>query len=255
MHSSAMRIGTKFLENYSFPALKRILEIGSLDVNGSLRSSKPRGVEWIGVDIESGKGVDVVIEPHKKLPFPDNHFDLVVASSIFEHDVAFWKTMSEMARVVSDEGYIYVSAPSNGPFHRYPLDIYRFYPDAGQALVEIARESGKPEAFLSESFVGHQDSEGMWNDFVAVIGASPRSPEPYQRIFQSENSANIWSGEKFLVETFDEDPEDRKLAIRVRGLEKEIQLIRSSWSWRLTAPIRFILKFAIANRKPERDTP
>jgi len=158
--------------------MERILEIGSHDVNGSLTVHNPEGVEWVGVDINPGPGVDLVIEPHARLPFPDGYFDLVMASSVFEHDTAFWKTLEEMARVVSDEGFIYINAPSNGVVHRYPLDVFRFYPDAGLAFLTIVKEGHKPSAHLVESLVIDRDQPGGdWNDFVAVIGGGHR---PYR---------------------------------------------------------------------------
>ena len=205
-----MRIGGKFFEKYSFAGMTRVLEIGSLDVNGSLRNHKPKDIEWIGVDLEPGAGVDVVVKPHATLPFPDNHFDLVVASSVFEHDTAFWRTMAEMVRVANEKAFIYVSAPSNGPVHRYPLDVFRFYPDAGLSLVDIAHEAGKPEAFLSESFIANQDHERVWNDFVAVIGAGSKCLSPTGKIFDSEACVNIWSDGLFLESSISTIPEDRK---------------------------------------------
>ena len=247
MHSSAKRIGGKFLEHYVSPGMKSVLEIGSLDVNGSLRELAPRNLHWTGVDLESGKGVDVVVEAHQPLPFADDYFDIVVATSIFEHDTAFWKTLSEMSRVLSSSGYIYISAPSNGPIHRFPLDVFRFYPDAGLAFTRIVQESGKPEAFLSESFVANQDEEGIWNDMVAIIAASPSSPKPKMKIFDLEACRNIWSDGLFVVESFCPEPQDRwdvrdgqSHIKRAERLESEIGALKSSWSWRLTRPLRLL---------------
>jgi SAM-dependent methyltransferase len=257
LHSSAMRIGEKFLKLYRTPGMSRVLEIGSLDVNGSLRIHKPDNMSWIGVDIEVGHGVDVVVRPHARLPFPDNHFDLVVATSVFEHDTSFWKTMSEMSRVTSETGFIYVSAPSNGLVHRHPLDVYRFYPDAGIALVQIANESGKPEAFLSESFIANQDlPEGLWNDFVAVIGAGSKCSPPPAKIYESEQSTNVRNQSGFLEATTSAVPEHMQLALRFRDLEKdnedlrhEIGVIQKSWSWILTRPLRILRKKIVAFQK------
>jgi SAM-dependent methyltransferase len=230
-----MRIGGAFFDKYFSIGMNRVLEVGSLDVNGSLRKWKPADVEWIGVDIEPGKGVDVIVQPHERLPFPDDHFDLVVATSVFEHDTAFWKTMAEIARVANDGAYIYISAPSNGPIHRYPLDVFRFYPDAGISLVKIAQESGKPGAFLSESFVADQDHEGMWNDFVAVIGAGSKCFSPRGKIFEVEQSANVWNDGSFLDSTSSFIPEDQS---KRDSLLVERDSLLSSLSWRVTRPIR-----------------
>lgn len=243
MHSSSMRIGGKFLSNYSFDGARRILEVGSLDVNGSLRDQCPNGLDWCGVDLESGQGVDQVVRAHEPLPFPDDYFDLVIASSIFEHDLAFWKTMNEMSRVVSNRGFIYVSAPSNGLVHRYPQDVFRFYPDAGLSLLGIAREIHKPAAHLAESFVANQDHEGIWNDFVAVIGASDQCLAPTSKIFESEGVQNVWSDGEFLRETFRYVPEDQTDAWNGRVMKKELEAIKNSWSWRLTKPLRALGRF------------
>jgi len=227
LHSSAMRIGGKFFEKYSFSKMTRVLEIGSLDVNGSLRNHKPKDVEWIGVDLEPGVGVDIVVEPHETLPFPDGYFDLVVASSVFEHDTAFWKTMAEMTRVANEKAFIYVSAPSNGPVHRHPLDVFRFYPDAGLSLVKIAHQSGKPGAYLSESFIANQDREGVWNDFVAIIGAGPECPPPRGKVFETEACVNIWSDGSFLDWSISLIPEDRSKALSFSGLLKRVANLRN----------------------------
>lgn len=70
MHDTAMKHGELFFDTYSkiFPN-GRILEIGSQDVNGSLRQVAPLGLEYIGADFVVAKGVDVVLEDPYNLPF------------------------------------------------------------------------------------------------------------------------------------------------------------------------------------------
>ena len=214
MHKSAMHFGKRFIENYFVPGMESVLEIGSYNVNGSLRSLKPIGSEWTGIDIEDGPGVDIVVASGSRLPFPDNHFDLVVASSVFEHDIAFWKTLSEMARVVKETGFIYISAPSNGLVHRYPLDCFRFYPDASQSFLEIIRDS-VPGAVLAESFVAEQDDGQIWNDFVSIFAMNKSSLVLLSRIYKSEKCTNVWDGDLFLEDTLVEHPQDRRNAERI----------------------------------------
>jgi SAM-dependent methyltransferase len=186
-----------------------VLEVGAYDVNGSLKSVKPENSRWTGIDIEEGPGVDIVVQPGQKFPFPDEHFDLVVATSVFEHDPAFWKTIAEMARVLKKTGFMYMCAPSNGLVHRYPLDCFRFYPDASQSFLSVVREVA-PHAVLSESFVGEQDHENLWNDYVAVIALQPLPDNKVSKIYKSEECSNIWDGDTFLESTFLATPEDRR---------------------------------------------
>ena len=170
MHASALANGELFFKTYlgADGAGRSVVEIGSQDVNGSLRSVCPAGVEYIGVDFTAGKGVDVVLDDPYELPFDDASVDCCVSSSVFEHSEMFWVLFLEVLRVLRPEGLFYLNAPSNGLFHRYPVDCWRFYPDSGRALVKWARRTGLA-AELLESFVAAQRNNETWSDFVAVF--------------------------------------------------------------------------------------
>jgi SAM-dependent methyltransferase len=119
------------------------------------------------VDFVSGRGVDVVLQDPYELPFEDQSVDVVVCSSCFEHSEFFWELFLDIMRVLKPTGLFYLNVPSNGGFHRYPVDCWRFYPDSGRALVNWARRNGMKSALL-ESFTGVQKQD-IWNDFVAVF--------------------------------------------------------------------------------------
>src|SRR5258708_7201606 len=138
MHDTAFRIGTLAMNIYADVASSAILEIGAQSINGSLREIALPATKYVGVDIEEGDGVDVVVEPGRSLPLEDDTFDLVMASSVLEHDPCFWLTFLEMVRETKEGGFIYVNAPSNRAIHRYPADNWRFYPDSGRALAKWA---------------------------------------------------------------------------------------------------------------------
>jgi len=143
-----------------------VVEIGSQDVNGSLRSLWS-GVSYIGVDFVEGKGVDVILDDPYKLPFEDASVDVVLSSSVFEHSEMFWVLYLEIMRILKPHGLFYLNVPSNGDFHRWPVDCWRFYPDSGKALITWAKRSGMTPALL-ESYVSNQSTTDRWNDFVAV---------------------------------------------------------------------------------------
>jgi SAM-dependent methyltransferase len=171
MHKSADDLGRLFFELYWRSEFRRILDIGGLDVNGTLRRYCPMDAEYIGIDISSGPGVDLVLDDAYKYPFPDGHFDAIVSSSCFEHDTMFWLTFLEAMRVLSPNGFFYINAPSNGLYHAYPVDNWRFYPDAGVALEQWALRSQVP-ATLIESFIAGRGGGDIWNDCVMVFGKS-----------------------------------------------------------------------------------
>jgi SAM-dependent methyltransferase len=168
MHDTAMEYGHKFFEAYAHEAKGlKIVDVGAQDICGSLRSVVPPGNTYIGLDFVEGKGVDVVIQDPYALPFEDDSIDICVSSSCFEHAEFFWLSFNEALRVLKPHGLLYLNVPSNGPFHRYPADCWRFYPDSGIALQNWGRRSGYRVVML-ESFVGIQKRD-VWNDFVAVF--------------------------------------------------------------------------------------
>lgn len=172
MHPSALNNGKLFFDTYSPPLLEsegsiRVVEIGSQDVNGSIRQFCPQEFEYIGVDFVDGKGVDVVITSPYELPFDDNSVDIVVSSSCFEHSEMFWVVYLEIIRILKPHGVFYLNVPSNGMFHRYPVDCWRFYPDSGPALVTWAQYNNF-NVGLMESYTSNQVGNNWWNDFVAV---------------------------------------------------------------------------------------
>jgi SAM-dependent methyltransferase len=167
LHDTAYEHGRLFFELYGSEFFRTVVELGSQDVNGSLRDHAPAGVHYIGLDMIAAKGVDLVVSPDAPLPLADGIADAVVTSSAFEHDICFWDTFLELLRLLRPGGLLYVNAPSNGAFHRYPLDCWRFYPDAGVALVRWAARRGI-EIELIESFIGLPRAE-RWADFVAVF--------------------------------------------------------------------------------------
>ena len=168
MHDSAMYYGQKFFEVYcSKQQFIKVLDIGSQDVNGSLRSVAPERCEYIGIDFTSAKGVQVVLDDPYILPIESDSIDVVVSSSCFEHVEFFWLMFIEIQRVLKPNGLFYLNVPSNGSFHQYPVDCWRFYPDSGVALSNWGRKNGFMTKLL-ESFVGDQQTS-EWNDLVAVF--------------------------------------------------------------------------------------
>jgi SAM-dependent methyltransferase len=190
MHDTALEIGRLAIHIYAGKNA-RILELGSMDVNGSLRQFAPKDCIYTGVDLEPGKNVDMVVEAGRSLPFEDGAFDFILASSVFEHDPTFWVTFLDCARLLREDGHLYINAPSNGSVHRYPEDHWRFYPDSGLALERWAQSQGLPMR-LVESFTAPRKSD-QWNDFVAVFRRGEREDGlKGQFLHTSCDGMNVW---------------------------------------------------------------
>lgn len=101
-----------------------VLEVGSLNVNGSIRDCFA-GLEYLGVDQQAGRGVDRLMDAHR-LEFPADSFATVVATSLLEHVQDPARCVREMRRVLRPGGLLIINMSGLGfPFHAYPADYWR----------------------------------------------------------------------------------------------------------------------------------
>jgi SAM-dependent methyltransferase len=190
MHDTALEYGRLLLAHYWEPGFTRCVELGSLEVNGGLRGLAPANAHWLGLDMQPGPGVDLVVAPDASLPLADAVADIALASSVLEHDDAFWETFGEMCRITRPGGILYFNVPSNGPVHRYPRDCWRFYPDAAPALAKWATRRGLPVQLL-ESFTAPRGAD-LWNDHVAVFRRGEAARPGGAPLSHARPAWNIW---------------------------------------------------------------
>ena len=181
MHSSAILNLEKFfsiyLKNFDNP---KILDFGSQSLSDHIGSrvlldKMNIDYEYTGVDIEKGNNVDIVLEdPYSFKEIPDSTYDVIISTSVFEHVEFFWLTYLEILRILKPKGIFYFNVPSNGDFHRWPHDCWRFYPDSGNALINWAKRNNF-NPILLESYVSKQYLECGWNDYCLLYTSpSPR---------------------------------------------------------------------------------
>jgi SAM-dependent methyltransferase len=90
----------------------RVLEIGSLDVNGSIRQQFSGG-DYIGIDVGEGPGVDVVSQG-QDYDAPDGSFDVVVCCEAMEHNPFWRETFNNILRLCRPGGLIVMTCASTG---------------------------------------------------------------------------------------------------------------------------------------------
>lgn len=83
----------------------RVLEIGSYDVNGSVRRIFSGAAEYVGVDLDQGPGVDLVSYGHE-VDRPDDSFDIALSGECFEHDPHWTQTLVNMCRMTRPGGLV-----------------------------------------------------------------------------------------------------------------------------------------------------
>jgi len=103
---------------------KMVLDCGSLDINGNNRYLFDR-CNYTGIDIASGKNVDIVTPVH--LFKPNQLYDVVISTEMFEHDVYYLKSLRNMFNLTSRGGLLLITSagvnrPEHGTFQHHPGD-------------------------------------------------------------------------------------------------------------------------------------
>lgn len=129
-----------FVKNNVHLVTEPVLEVGSKDYGNTpdFRSLFPN-YEYIGVDMEEGKGVDIVMDLTdefsaivKKLE--NRSFGTVICFSVLEHCKHPFKMCDNISRLLKNEGLLFVSVPFSWKIHGYPSDYWRFTPDGIKVL-------------------------------------------------------------------------------------------------------------------------
>ncbi|MDT5203036.1 MAG: hypothetical protein QOH34_4558 [Mycobacterium sp.] len=107
----------------------KVLEIGSYDVNGSVRSLFSAAYEYVGVDLQDGPGVDLIAFGNE-IDHPDGSYDVTLSGSCFEHDPHWGETFQNMVRMTRPGGLVAFSCASLA------------YPEHGTARTDSADSPG-----------------------------------------------------------------------------------------------------------------
>lgn len=93
---------------------KRVLDIGSLDINGNNKGLF-ENCDYIGLDLIKGPNVDVVSIAHEFNC--DKQFDVVVSTNTFEHDMYLELTLRKMVELLKPAGLMFFCGSSNHKEH------------------------------------------------------------------------------------------------------------------------------------------
>lgn len=91
---------------------KKVLEVGSLDINGTVRDFFSN-CNYTGLDVSLGKGVDIVCEG-QNYNAPDQTYDVVCSAECFEHNPYWLETFQNMIRLCKSEGLIFFTCATDG---------------------------------------------------------------------------------------------------------------------------------------------
>ncbi|TDR94727.1 class I SAM-dependent methyltransferase [Enterovirga rhinocerotis] len=156
-----------------------ILDVGSAIVDPTQHSNRDAmtNPRWTptGLDIEPGLNVDVAVaDPYDWREVQSASIDVVTCSEVFEHAEYFWVTIHEIARVLKPNGLAFITSPSSGPLHRFPVDCWRFYDDG---LPAVARYGGLTVLEAQVQWMPVYRKGMQWRDASIVLQKPAHSPE------------------------------------------------------------------------------
>jgi SAM-dependent methyltransferase len=172
------------------PPGKRILEIGALgsrsqDLLG-IFASQQADYEMIGINLSipanlpDGLGYKLLRCSSNNMDiFPDNSFDAVICHGVFNNDMYFWRSISEIRRVLRPEGLFYTGVPGF---------------EGGERKLKIKRELyrfGEKYKPLERLFISL--AENTWLSVVPTYHYSP-TPKDYYRFSESTVKEVIMEG-------------------------------------------------------------
>ena len=97
--------------------------------------------EYIGLDYASeghshaDENIDVFYDG-KTIPFPDNSFDSIFSSEVFEHVFSLQEILPEISRIIKPGGKLLVTCPFAWEEHEIPVDYARYTRFALQDMLE-----------------------------------------------------------------------------------------------------------------------
>jgi SAM-dependent methyltransferase len=94
-----------------------------------------KGARYVGIDILETDGFGVAnhaVVPFdgERIPFSDDHFDIVLCTEVLEHVQNFQVLVDEIRRVMKPGARALFTVPWSARYHYIPYDFYRYTPSS-----------------------------------------------------------------------------------------------------------------------------
>jgi len=128
---------SKYARNFAGP----YLEVGAKNYGNTqdLRSLFAGKEQYIGLDMEEGPGVDMVLDLTQEFEQIDEkighmRFGTIFCLSVLEHCVQPFIIADHLTRLLKPHGKVCISVPFSWKYHGYPSDYWRFTHDGIKLL-------------------------------------------------------------------------------------------------------------------------
>lgn len=133
------------------PFTGHVVELGSRDVNGGVRNLFPDAKSYLGIDIDPGPDIDLVIDAADWVP--DKKYCCVVSTETFEHTPRWPEILLVAATAITPDGVVLITCatsprrPHSAQIDEHPPKRGEYYGNVSPAdFLQAARKAGlKPD--------------------------------------------------------------------------------------------------------------
>jgi len=142
---------------------KKVLEVGSLNINGTVRDFFSY-CDYLGIDVGEGPSVDLVCEG-QTLDHPENTYDTTVSCECFEHNPFWVETFKNMHRMTKSNGLVFMSCattgrPEHGTTRTSPKD----------SPLTIGKGWDYYKNLTEQDFRDNLNIDGMFSSYMFEVG-------------------------------------------------------------------------------------
>lgn len=139
MHLNSELLFKKYAQEY-FKENNKVLEIGPSGVPSVYQKIVGgSNFQWDTLELyETYPGITYVSQHEYEYPVDDNKYDIVVSGQVMEHVKKIWTWLEELKRITKPNGKIIIINPVSWPYHEFPVDCWRIFPDGMRALADAA---------------------------------------------------------------------------------------------------------------------
>ena len=206
---------------------RRVLEVGSYDVNGSPRElvELHQPASYLGIDIAEGPGVDRICPAERIVEeFGPASFDVIISTEMIEHVRDWQLILSTMKRALAPHGLLIVTTRSFGfPHHDYPSDFWRY-------------ELSDMRVIFGDCTIERLEPDGTADPGVFVAARKPKDFDEFDLAGYALYS--MVCGDRVISV---QEAEDREAVRRqVEGLQSFVGAVHESRTFRYSARLRRI---------------
>lgn len=164
MHPGAF----EFVGRYATTDAISVIEVGSRDLNGSIRCHFPAAT-WTGLDLHSGPSVDLVMNALDYTPA--DLVDMVIIAEVFEHCQYWNEVLHHVAHWLKPGGKIIVTAAGPGRDPHSGIDGGEL--KAGEHYSNVTQDALAEELHYAGFEQIEVSGNEYWKDTYAIATRAP----------------------------------------------------------------------------------